>query len=198
MSPLYVGGSPHSGPGRAAVVSEKAFYACYESRMTIQKKEFYEGAALHRLIREAADTSIRYDSPLFVFGESIQVYLKYSTRNKSPWAFTFTAVEQLMLYERSRELTTVIGLVCGFDGIAALPFDGYESIARNRPTAIRVACYRRHREFYEISGPDAVMAQKIPPSNWHLLLTKGTSHDPENTDDAYGASAGVVAYAGAE
>ena len=166
--------------------------------MTIQKKEFYEGAALHRLLRGAVDARIRCISPLFVFDDRIQVHLKYSTGKRSPWGFTFNPDEQLMLYQRSIELPTVIGLVCGSDGVAALPFECYASIALHRPTAVRVACYRQHREFYEISGPDAVLVQKIPPSNWHTLLGIRNDYDAEDTDDAHGSGPGTAAYAGAK
>jgi len=34
--------------------------------MAIKKQEFYEGAALHLLVRGGAITSIRYELPFFV------------------------------------------------------------------------------------------------------------------------------------
>lgn len=65
--------------------------------MAIKKQEFYEGAALHLLVRSGRVTSIRYDSPLFLVNNQVLVLLKYSTKGRSPWGFTFTTDEQALL-----------------------------------------------------------------------------------------------------
>lgn len=94
--------------------------------MGIQKQEFYEGAALHQLIRSSSGlTSVLHLPPLFVFGTSLQIYLKYSTAKRSPWSFTFMPREQLLLYQRAQEIPLTIGLICGSDGVAALPYNAY-------------------------------------------------------------------------
>lgn len=138
--------------------------------MAIQKQEFYEGAALHQLIRGAGDVRIRYVAPFFVLDERIQIHLKYSTRVRSPWGFTFNPDEQQLLLQRAATLPLLVGLVCGADGIAVLSFDQYTNIAAPRMAAIRVACFRKHREHFEITGPDGAVPGKVAPSDWHRLL----------------------------
>lgn len=141
--------------------------------MGIQKQEFYEGAALHQLIRGSSGlTSVLYSSPLFVFGGSLQVYLKYSTAKRSPWGFTFFPEEQVVLRQRSRDMPLVIGLICGADGVAALSYDGYAHLAQLRATALRVSCKRSHRQYFEISGPDGILPKKVAPSDWGRLLER--------------------------
>ena len=84
--------------------------------MSIQKQEFYEGAALHQIIRGSSGTSsIAHSSPFFIFDGKLQVHLKYSTGKRSPWGFTFMPDEQLLLGERALEMPMVIGLICGTD-----------------------------------------------------------------------------------
>lgn len=140
--------------------------------MAIQKQEFYEGAALYQLIRGAGDVHVRFTAPMFVLDERLQVHLKYSTAKRSPWGFTFNPNEQQLVLERSAELPLVIGLVCGADGIAVLSFEQFASIARPRATAIRVACFRKHRQHFEITGPDGDVPGKVAPSGWQCLLAK--------------------------
>jgi hypothetical protein len=90
-------------------------------RMGIQKQEFYEGAALHQLIRGSSGlTSISHSPPFFVLGGSLQIHLKYSTAKRSPWGFTFMPDEQLLLQQRAQHMPLVIGLICGADGVAAI------------------------------------------------------------------------------
>jgi len=140
--------------------------------MAIKKQEFYEGAALHLLARTGGITSIRYGAPFFLLNDQLLVYLKYSTRGRSPWGFTFTMDEQVLLQTRASDLKTVIGLICGADGVAALTYDAYQSVAALRRSAIHIACYRKHGEHYEVSGPDGQLDGKVAPSNWQRILDR--------------------------
>ena len=138
--------------------------------MAIKKQEFYEGAALHLLIRGGNVTSIRYDPPLFLVNKRLLVLLKYSTRGRSPWGFTFMPDEQVLLRDRASEFKIVIGLICGGDGVAAFTYDDYRTVSATRKSAVHIACYRRHGEHYEVNGPDGTLARKVAPSNWQRIL----------------------------
>jgi hypothetical protein len=138
--------------------------------MSIKKQEFYEGAALHLLARSGRIASIRYEAPFFLFNGHLLVLLKYSTRGRSPWGFTFTPDEQTILKIADSKSKIVIGLVCGADGVAAFSYDAYLGIAAPRKSAIHVSCYRRHGEHYEVNGPDGHLDGKVAPSNWRRIL----------------------------
>jgi len=140
-----------------------------EWSMAIKKQEFYEGAALHLLARNGSIKSIRYDPPLFLVNDEVLLLLKYSTKGRSPWSFTFTTDEQRLL-ERISEKKIVIGLVCGADGVASFTYHQYKGIATARNAAIHIACYRGHGEHYEVSGPDGKLGYKVAPSNWQKIL----------------------------
>jgi hypothetical protein len=112
--------------------------------MALQKQEFYEGAALHVLARSNGIMSIRYEAPFFLLNNELKVFLKYSTKGRSPWGFTFTGDEQVVLGKHSSKFEIVIGLVCGADGIAAFKYDDYRSVAAPSKSALHIACYRQH------------------------------------------------------
>lgn len=134
--------------------------------MSIQKHEFYEGAALHQLIKGADVSSVQYAAPFWVLNGTIQVYLKYSTAIRSPWAFTFGPDEQLLLHACAQKGQLLIGLICGADGVVAIAFKNYASVAGISESALRIACNRRHREHFEVSGPLGTLPRKIAPSDW--------------------------------
>jgi hypothetical protein len=141
--------------------------------MAIRKQDFYEGAALYSLIKAAGAAHVRYQPPFFVVDERVILYLKYSTRVRSPWGFTFSAEEHALLEHPRAGGRVTIALICGEDGIATLGIEAFKTIARNKGTSSRIACFRRHGEHYGISGPDAELDGKVPPSSWQRLLHPG-------------------------
>ena len=138
--------------------------------MPIKKQEFYEGAALHIIARAGGPLDIRYDAPFFLLNNGLAVLLKYSTKGRSPWGFTFTIDEQRVLRQKAAELKTAIGLICGADGVAAFEYELYASISGARNAAVHIACYRNHGEYYEVKGPEGVSDRKIAPSNWQRII----------------------------
>ena len=138
--------------------------------MAIKKQEFYEGAALHILARAGRIKGIHYAPPFFVLNDNLLVHLKYSTRSRTPWGFTFVPDEQMLLENKASQHSIVIGLICGADGVATFTYEDYRRIATARSTAVRVACRRRHGEHYEVSGPDGSLDRKVSQSNWRRLL----------------------------
>lgn len=138
--------------------------------MAIKKQEFYEGAALHLLARTGGITSIRYDAPFFLLNDHLLVHLKYSTKGRSPWGFTFTSDEQAILQQRSSLHEIVIGLVCGADGVVAVDYDAYLTVAAPRDSSVHIACYRQHHKHYAVSGPDGSLGEKVAPSDWQRIL----------------------------
>jgi hypothetical protein len=140
--------------------------------MAIKKQEFYEGAALHLLARTGGITSIRYEPPFFLLNDQLLVILKYSTRGRSPWGFTFTTDEQVLLRDRASKFKTMIALICGADGVAAFSYDDYRSVAASRNSAVHIACYREHHGHYEVNGPDGTLDGKVAPSDWQRILKR--------------------------
>lgn len=137
--------------------------------MSIKKQEFYEGAALHQLACANSATKVCADPPFFLLDDRVLALLKYSTRNRSPWGFTFSPAEQQLLEQRAGS-KLILALICGSDGVAAVNYDSYRTIASPRDRSIHIACYRRRGEHYEVSGPDGILVGKISPSRWRQIL----------------------------
>jgi hypothetical protein len=138
--------------------------------VAIHKQEFYEGAALHKLACAGGVDRIIRESPFFRVNDALLIHLKYSTRVRSPWGFTFAPDELLLLASKASANTLVIGLICGSDGIVTVHHAELERIARNRQISAHVACYRGHGEHYEVNGPDGTLGNKVAPSAWLRIL----------------------------
>jgi hypothetical protein len=158
-----------SGP-TCCLLAKLGAIASDETRMAIKKQEFYEGAALHLVARAGRIASLRYEAPFFLFNDRLSVLLKYSTGVRSPWGFTFTADEQVLLQTMASKFETAIGLICGADGVAAISYQSYLGVAAPRRDAIHIACRRQHGKHYEVSGPDGTLNRKVAPSSWQKLL----------------------------
>lgn len=150
--------------------------------MPIKKQDFYEGAALYALARTGTVTSIKWIAPFFLLNDRLAVLLKYSTKSRSPWGFTFTPDEQDHLSRIDGVCATTIGLICADDGVVGLPFKAFQRIAPPSDSAVHIACYRDHGEHYEICGPEGSLPRKISPSYWLRILT-------EENDEAHRPSA---------
>lgn len=140
--------------------------------MGIQKQEFYEGAALHLLLRSGRQALLRYDHPFFIMEEKTCLYLKYSTKNRSPWGFSVNEQELQNLQRASNQYSVILGLVCGGDGVAAVTFEELQAIARDADETQHLSCYRKHKEHYEVNGPLGALSSKVPPSRWQRLLER--------------------------
>ena len=140
--------------------------------MGIKKQDFYEGAALFILARTGDLHGIRHEEPFFVLNDNLLIYLKHSTQTRSPWGFTFSKEERETLRAKNASDKIVIGLVCGADGVAALPYESFAEVAGSGDGQFRIACHRKHNEHYCITGPNAQLAKKIAPSNWLKILAQ--------------------------
>lgn len=140
--------------------------------MSIRKQEFYEGAALHLLARSTENLRLRYESPHFVLNDKILVYLKYSTKGRSPWGFTISKDERKALDQRAAHFEVILGLICGGDGVAAIGYDELKCVVDDASDTCHISCYRRHHEHYEVSGPSGTLPCKVAPSRWLRILDK--------------------------
>lgn len=83
--------------------------------------------------------------------------------------FSLVPEQRLLMDARCASLPLVIGFICGSDGIAALPYEKFRTTTALSTTAVWISCSRLHREHFEVSGPAAMVAGKIPPSDWSQL-----------------------------
>jgi hypothetical protein len=143
----------------------------------IDKQEFYHGAAITRLLEDPRCERVRPHDFGYVVNEAVFVFLKYSTKGRSPWGFVFSSEEAQRLDGIPTRVFT--GLICGGDGICAVAWEDVKALLGATAGSGRIAVRRRFNEQYGVSGPAAELKGKVPVKAWPSLVL-----DPYSSESA--------------
>lgn len=131
----------------------------------IEKLEFYHGAALVRLIEDPRCETIGKHVYGYRVNQQRLVAIKYSTRARSPWGFTFSQddIDRLQMTEQQFG-GCFIAFVCGGDGVCALSWITVVDLLGNSPGGI--SAKRAFAGCYAVSGPTGALKGKIAMNRW--------------------------------
>jgi hypothetical protein len=137
----------------------------------IDKLHYYHGAAIVSLLEENEDISVKKKGVLgYVINNRVFVFLKYTTKARSPWRFSFDQEDiDRCLKMASEHTEIVLGLICGGDGICALKWEEVESLLDTKPGWI--SAKRKHNESYGVAGSISKLKGKIPVGKWTNLIS---------------------------
>ncbi|MDR3643296.1 MAG: hypothetical protein P4L74_06765 [Candidatus Doudnabacteria bacterium] len=135
----------------------------------LDKTEYYHGAAIVRLLENENCTSVKKQGlPGYVVNNEVFVFLKYSTKGRTPWGFSFDledlnrCLNALVSYRK-----VVVGLICGGDGVCALDWQEVNRLLDGKPG--RIAAGRKHNHSYSVWGSAGELKYKIPVNHWPLI-----------------------------
>jgi len=137
----------------------------------LDKAEYYHGAAVVSLLENDNAFSIRKKGFLgYVVNDKIFVFLKYTTKAKTPWRFTFDQEDIDRCLKMSAEHQGVVfGLVCGGDGICGLKWNEVRSLLGDKPGWI--SAKRKHNESYAVAGSENELERKITVGRWSTFIS---------------------------
>jgi len=135
----------------------------------IDKREFYHGVAIIRLLEDERCQMVqKRDCGYDVNGE-VFIFPKYSTKSRSPWRFSFSKDDAERLNSLARSFAKiVIVLVCGGDGICAIPWREAVDLLGN--DAGWISAKRNFNEQYGVAGPRGKMKRKISLRDWPSII----------------------------
>ncbi len=136
----------------------------------IDKFGYYHGAALVRLMDDERCRAVKKQGLLgYVVNDEIFVFLKYTTKARSPWGFTFDQEDVDRCSKMAQEFKSVVlGLVCGGDGICGLHWCEAKNLLGDKPG--RIATGRNHNQSYSVWGTAGEWKRKISLNRWPLLF----------------------------
>jgi len=145
----------------------------------INVRDPYEGVVLRHLIKPDDPievTEIGDKLGHFCLNEDIFLLVKYSSRNRSPWRFTFQPddIETLVNDHNRGGLFggSYVCLVCGLNTLCALREKEWSTLfdlgGREEQQTITVC--RHPRTSFEVAGSAGQLEQKIPISRFPSLL----------------------------
>lgn len=138
----------------------------------IDKQDFYHGAALIPLLKDPRCTQITASNLGYIINDSVLVVLKYSTKSRSPWRFSFSNNEVVLLLQPSTNIKKVsLVFICGGDGICAISLRELQEILGDGDGWI--SAKRNFREQYEVAGPSGILNFKVSLQRWPSLVFEG-------------------------
>lgn len=135
----------------------------------LDKFEYYHGAALVHLMDDERCQAVRRQGLLgYVVNGKVFLFVKYTTKARSPWRFTFDQEDvdraNRMAIEHDRAL---IVMVCGGDGVCVLKWEEAKQLLQNGPGWI--ATSRKHSGMYTVWGSTEELERKLSMSRWPSL-----------------------------
>jgi hypothetical protein len=129
--------------------------------------EFYHGAAITRLVHSQRPLSIKvfpgHGNASYIVNDRVGLYLKYSSKRLSPWAFSFQKEHQSEIDElKSKCPVVIVGLICHDDGIVGLSYLELKTILDDKHERVEwVSASRKPRGQYAIKGKDGRLLHKV-------------------------------------
>jgi hypothetical protein len=135
----------------------------------IDKQEFYHGAALIRLLNDPRCKSLTRHQMGYCVNGAVFVLLKYTTKHRSPWRYTFTDEEINQIHESAgRFVETIIVFINAGDGISALSLEELDTVLG--PSIGWISMARKFNEQYAVSGSRGSLKHKISLTRWPALV----------------------------
>lgn len=136
----------------------------------LDKSAYYHGAAVIPILEDDRCRSIRKRGSLgYVVNDDAFLFLKYTTKARSPWRFTFDRDDIERCVKMSDEYRQVVfGFVCGGDGVCAIDLNqGRELLGMK---AGWIAAARKHNHSYEVWGAEGSLKRKVSLKRWPSLI----------------------------
>jgi hypothetical protein len=135
----------------------------------IDKLEFYHGAAIVRIVEDARCRSIRKHEAGYLINGDRLLYLKYTTKEHSPWRFSVSEEDREHFASGKNGFGVwVLGLVCGGDGVCAVRWEQLTTLLGD--TGGWLAAKRVFGGCYAVSGSCGNLERKVALNQWPGIL----------------------------
>jgi hypothetical protein len=135
----------------------------------IDKQDFYHGVAIVRLLESEHCQRVRRHDVGYTVNDETLIFLKYSTKLRSPWRFSFSRDDSERLNSLAGSFRKiVIALVCGGDGICAIAWR--EAAELLGDDAGWISARRNFNEQYGVAGPRGKLKNKVSLRQWPSIV----------------------------
>ena len=140
----------------------------------IDKQEFYHGVAIIRLLESEHYQRVQKHNLGYTVNDETFVFLKYSTKSRSPWRFSFSCDDSERLNSLASSFRKiVVALVCGGDGICAITWREAAGLLGN--DAGWISARRDFNEQYGVAGPQGKLKNKVTLGHWPSIVFEDQS-----------------------
>jgi hypothetical protein len=140
----------------------------------IDKQEYYHGAAIIRLLEDERCQKLRQHNLGYMVNDESFIFLKYSTKSRSPWRFSFSSDEIERLNSLADSFKKIIlALICGGDGICAISWQEATGLLTN--DAGWISAKRNFNEQYAVAGSQGKLKGKVSLREWPAIVFRNNS-----------------------
>ena len=143
----------------------------------IKEFEFFHGVVFTRLLHGTQrPVSIQAFKPTsnasYVVDDTVGIYIKYSSKQMTPWRFTFSQTHKTEIdLLRANMPNVFIVLVCNDDGVVCLSYDELKRIMSDQQEGFQwISATRHKREMYSIEGSDGRLEFKVGKNDFPKKL----------------------------
>ncbi len=161
----------YNGKGKAETILQIRRLDCLysEYKMTSDYK-LYQGAVFAELLDEVdkplSIRAVREEGRLgaYIIDDRVGLFIKHSAVRMSPWQFTFSKANALVLMElRTRAPKVFVVFVCWLDGMMCASLDELtETLGAGVSDQAWVRVERRRNKWYSVSGGAGNLSYKKP------------------------------------
>lgn len=145
--------------------------------MSIPEYHYYHGAALSLITEQGKFTGLARTPALgsgaYAVNHDIGVFIKHTTKGKSPFHFTFAPEHQesiRKIFDRFGSKAFVL-LVCGEEGICALTYGEYATVIKEDfKTQDSLTVERPGRGGFRVKGANGRLPKVIPVSRFPSIV----------------------------
>ena len=135
----------------------------------IDKADFYHGAALAMALDDSRCRDVAKCPPGYLVNDEVLAIVKYTTKNHSPWQFTFSTEDVARLQHCPDGVDRVVlALVCAGDGICTISAEAACALLEDAAASIGVR--RKFRGWYGVTGPAGKLENKVAVKRWPEIL----------------------------
>ncbi|OGU81709.1 MAG: hypothetical protein A2W11_12780 [Ignavibacteria bacterium RBG_16_35_7] len=135
----------------------------------IDKSDYYHGTTILKVLEDNQTHQICFKNNSYLIDSSNLIFLKYTTKSKSPWRFTFSEKEiESIRSSFSDKLNIFFVLICDGDGLCALKCQELLKLLNQKTGWVAVS--RKFNKQYSVSGQNGYLEKKIPFGRWPKIL----------------------------
>lgn len=134
----------------------------------MDKQEFYHGAVILKLISECNIDGIKKIDGGYIVDNSAFIFIKYSTKSRTPWRFSFSNAEIKYIKSFQDRFKIFVVLICGGDGICAIKWKAADFLLGN--IAGWISATRKFGQQYSVAGSKNKLKRKVSFREWPEII----------------------------
>ena len=115
----------------------------------------------------------------YVANDETFIFLKYTTKSRSPWVFNFDQEDVDRCFKMANEFKRLVfGFICGGDGVCSVNWHEAKQLLGGKPG--RIVAARKHNHSYSVWGTVGELKRKVSVNRWPAIMFESNEQTGDN------------------